>query len=247
MNHKRGFTLIELLVVMISIAILAALLLPALSQGRAAAQSTACKNNLRQMGIALANYTTDYRHYPPATFRDTSVSWSGSTAWNAALLPFLGQSREIFFCPSAPTEARWTTNRSKLGHPFPMNIAPGSFFCYGYNQWGVASFGGLGLDDTIFQTKVKNPADMIAIADSQIDGAADAALSFNMALPARVVLMPPGDHHRRGANIVFCDGHVEWAKQERWIAREDAVAKRWNNDNLPHREAWTSGGPPKYP
>src|SRR6059058_4080339 len=60
-----GFTLIELLVVIGVTAILAALLLPALSSARARAQSTACKNNLRQVGFALMAYVSDSRRYPP--------------------------------------------------------------------------------------------------------------------------------------------------------------------------------------
>lgn len=59
-----GFTLIELLVVIAVIAILAALLLPVLATSKAAAQSAACKSNLRQLGMALNMYVDDYGKYP---------------------------------------------------------------------------------------------------------------------------------------------------------------------------------------
>ncbi|WP_417383697.1 DUF1559 domain-containing protein [Gimesia sp.] len=66
-SRKNGFTLIELLVVIAIIAILIALLLPAVQQAREAARRSTCKNNLKQMGLALHNYHDTHRVFPPAT------------------------------------------------------------------------------------------------------------------------------------------------------------------------------------
>lgn len=64
-GRNRGFTLIELLVVIAIIAILIALLLPAVQQAREAARRSTCKNNLKQLGLGLANYNETHRVFPP--------------------------------------------------------------------------------------------------------------------------------------------------------------------------------------
>lgn len=87
----RGFTLIELLVVIAIIAILIALLLPAVQAAREAARRTQCKNNLKQLGLALHNYHDVYNVFPPGGTYQAAVIQPAGWSVQARLLPFIEQ------------------------------------------------------------------------------------------------------------------------------------------------------------
>jgi prepilin-type N-terminal cleavage/methylation domain-containing protein len=93
-SGRNGFTLIELLVVIAIIAILIALLLPAVQQAREAARRTQCKNNLKQIGLALHNYHDVANVFPPGYLdidAGNTERTSGGWAWSAYLLPYVEQ------------------------------------------------------------------------------------------------------------------------------------------------------------
>ena len=85
-----GFTLIELLVVIAIIAVLIALLLPAVQQAREAARRTQCKNNLKQLGLAIYNYESTYGVFPIGNLFATSTQTSG-WSWETYILPYIDQ------------------------------------------------------------------------------------------------------------------------------------------------------------
>jgi len=88
---RRGFTLIELLVVIAIIAILIALLLPAVQQAREAARRSQCKNNLKQIGIALHNYHDIYRMFPHNASAGGTNYTNCGPSWQVRILPFIDQ------------------------------------------------------------------------------------------------------------------------------------------------------------
>jgi len=87
---KKGFTLIELLVVIAIIAILIALLLPAVQQAREAARRSQCKNNLKQIGLALMNYHDVAQTLPPGVVY-TAVNGNNNFGWTTMILPYFDQ------------------------------------------------------------------------------------------------------------------------------------------------------------
>jgi len=223
-----GFTLIELLVVIAITAILAALLLPALSRAKAAGLTTACKSNLHQIGIALNLYSTQNQQYPPWQPGFGANPQAGD--WDYILLPFASRNANLFLCPARKPSSVWTN----------LTLANPTF---GYNALGTGPHEKpLGLTGSLGntawtglrETRVLFPCDMIAVGDypelARQDGDMTGAFDEQDDFVAT--------RHNGGANVVFCDAHVEYGKQTNWMKAVTTVRKRWNNDNQPHPETW---------
>ncbi len=112
---KKGFTLIELLVVIAIIAILVALLLPAVQQAREAARRSSCKNNIKQIALALHNYHDTFNLFPYATRGEGNQIVHSRDSWFQRLLPFVDQApmynkmeadTTIYYWNSPPAELR---------------------------------------------------------------------------------------------------------------------------------------------
>jgi prepilin-type N-terminal cleavage/methylation domain-containing protein/prepilin-type processing-associated H-X9-DG protein len=266
MRGRRGaFTLIELLVVIAIIAILAAMLLPALSRAKAQANSTACKNHLHQMGMALEAYLAEFNKYPIVELAiPASSSTTGSTEiwWYELLGPYYANT--------------WWTNRSYhcpgyKGILFDPALRPlvveNQFGSYGYNWIGSKAFvpqaaltgyafglGGYsdadpGLDlvrSPVPPSRVACPSEMFAIADSRVapwgHGNGDMLIFVGTKPPfadGRMsgLLFSNPARHGNNYNVLCCDGHVE-AMRPNLLFNPVYTARRWNVDHEEHPETW---------
>ena len=165
-RRARGFTLIELLVVIAIIAILIALLLPAVQQAREAARKTQCKNNLKQIGLALHNYHDSFLAFPSGWIGvedgfPTAHDGGSGAGWGTMILPFMDQGNlyavfdpnisiedplndgfrlntlEVFRCPSDPQPDRFEIEEEG---------SPGTVICELPIANYIGSFGTVELD-----------------------------------------------------------------------------------------------------
>ena len=266
---RLGFTLVELLVVIGIVAVLIAIFLPALGKARKHALEVKCAANLRSVGQGLTMYTQWYGYYPGCMIFDGGAGFQAVWPIRLRPFvggdqrvfdcPARDERFEWRKVPLEPGRAgRATASHACYGYEVgePLLNFMASEFSYGYNAWGtdVAATTPRGLGwqvDLVPEygkiytygrepptSRVRSPSEMVAIADSDGDHVYDFVITpFFYAGSARNQI--PGNVHRGGANVLFCDGHVQWYAQkdlithESVVPAEEPIRRMWNRDHQP--------------
>lgn len=227
---KKYFTLIELLVVIAIIAILAAMLLPALNRAREKAQAITCVNNLKQNGTAFSLYADDNLDF-------IALQGAGSNASRTWLMWLLGK-KSINNSPWKEDSNSYLTHTGTSvcpsASPFKGQIETGT------KVYGIKNFKTAGAEEFeflennfrfLFQPKIKYPSKWLLLVDSvRFSGTIWEQLYITNASATGTEALIHARHSKR-TNVLFSDGHIGIHQNQEKLFKDLGFLEYYNNNN----------------
>ncbi len=217
LKTSGGFTLIELLVVIAIIAILAAMLSPALARAKGKARQVKCMNNLRQLQMALQMYADDFGDVIPPRI-------SGRENWLSSLQPYYVD-RKLLVCPSDGPKARSSYLINGFNDYFAIHLSPEEF--EEFKEWQGSA--------TMKLNSIRNPSETIMFGEkfkesphNHMDFYQGEGNDFEEVDQAKHGGRP-GNRKAGGSNYAFADGSVRFIKYGGTMNPENlwGVTEQW--------------------